>query len=87
MVDVKERERAIAETLYAAAYAPVRATPTLETLTRQGELLGVTDALVKRARGIHEWPVDEGTLARLITIVTSVIAVSIARIILDPFGL
>jgi hypothetical protein len=41
----------------------------------------------KRAEAIHEWPIDEGTVARVITIVTSVIAVIIARLILDPFGL
>ena len=36
---------------------------------------------------VHEWPIDEGTVARVITITTSVIAVIVARLILDPFGL
>jgi hypothetical protein len=36
---------------------------------------------------IHEWPIDEGTLARVITIATSVIAITIGRLILDPLGL
>jgi hypothetical protein len=45
------------------------------------------DSLQKRARAIHDRPIDEGTFARVITITTSVIAVTIARLILDPFGL
>jgi hypothetical protein len=44
-------------------------------------------ALEKRAQAIHEWPIDEGILARVITIATSVIAITIGRLILDPLGL
>jgi hypothetical protein len=40
-----------------------------------------------RAREIHEWPIDEGTVARVITIATSVVAITIGRLILGPFGL
>jgi hypothetical protein len=87
MVAVKASELAIARELYAEAYAPVRREPTLEMLERQRALLGAADALEKRARAIHEWPIDEGTLARVITIATSVVAVIVARLILDPFGL
>ena len=87
MVEVKASELAIARELYAQAYEPVRAAPRLEALERQRGLLAAADALEKRAHAIHEWPIDEGTLARVITITTSVIAMTVARLILDPFGL
>jgi hypothetical protein len=87
MVAVKATEVAIARELYAEAYDPVRTARTLEALERQARLLGAADALEKRAHAIHEWPIDEGTLARVITIATSVIAITIGRLILDPLGL
>ena len=87
MVEVKDGELASARRLYAAAYEPVRAEPTLAMLDEQRGLLGAADALEKRADAIHEWPIDEGTLARVLTITTSVIAMAIARLLLDPFGL
>jgi hypothetical protein len=87
MVEVKASELTIARDLYAKAYEPVRATPTLETLDKQHRLLAAADALEKRARAIHDWPINEGTFARVVTITTSVIGITIARLILDPFGL
>ena len=87
MVEVKAGELAVARELYAQAYEPVRTAPTLDALERQHGLLGAADALEKRAHSIHEWPIDEGTLARVITVTTSVIAMVVARLILDPFGL
>jgi hypothetical protein len=87
MVNVKAGELAIARDLYAKAYEPIRASPTLETLEQQHRLLAAADALEKRARAIHDWPIDEGTFARVITITTSVIGITIARLILDPLGL
>jgi hypothetical protein len=87
MAEVKGRELATARDLYSQAYEPVRASPTLETLERQAGLLGTAAALEKRASEIHEWPIDEGTWARVITIATSVTAITIARLILDPLGL
>lgn len=87
MVEVKDRELSAARALYAEAYEPVRAEPTVAALDRQHVVLGAADALEKRAQAIHEWPVDEGTLARVLTITTSVVAMTIARVILDPFGL
>jgi hypothetical protein len=56
-------------------------------LERQRNLLGAADALERRASGIRECPFDEGTLARVITITTSVIAMTIGRLILEPLGL
>ena len=87
MVAVKTSEVAVARELYAHAYEPVRLSPTLETLERQRSLLGAAEALEKRAQSIHEWPIDEGTLARVLTIATSVIAMAVARLLLDPLGL
>jgi hypothetical protein len=87
MVDAKASELAVARELYAQAYEPVRAAPSLDALEQQRGLLGAADALERRAQAIHEWPIDEGTVARVITIATSVIAMIVARMLLDPFGL
>ena len=87
MVAVKARELALARDLYAQAYAPVQANPTLATLEQQRNLLAAADALEKRAKAIHDWPIGEGTFASVLTIATSVVAVTIARLILDPLGL
>jgi hypothetical protein len=87
MVEVKAGELALARELYTEAYEPVRTARTLQALDQQRTLLGAADALEQRANAIHEWPIDEGTLAWVITITTSVIAVAIARLILSPLGL
>ena len=87
MVELKANELEIARGLYSEAYEPVRTARTLEVLERQRNLLGAADTLEKRARGIHEWPIDEGTFARVITIATSVTAIIVGRLILDPVGL
>ena len=50
MVEVKE-ELAVARELYAQAYAPVRESPTLETLEQQRRLLSAADALEVARRG------------------------------------
>jgi hypothetical protein len=86
MVEVKDEELALARALYAEAYQPVRAAGTLEALERQHTLLGAADALEKRARAIHDWPIAEGTWAWVIGIATSVVAIACARLILRPFG-
>lgn len=54
---------------------------------QQRHLLAAADTLEKRAKSIHDWPIDESTLARVLTIATSVAAITIGRLILDPFGL
>jgi hypothetical protein len=87
MVGVKAAELAVARELYAQAYEPVRRARTIEVLERQHSLLGAADLLEQRARGIHDWPIDEGTRTRVITIATSVTAITIGRLILDPLGL
>jgi hypothetical protein len=87
MVEAKREEIAVARDLYAQAYLPVPSTPKLEVLEEQRGLLGAADALEKRANAIHDWPIDEGTFARVLTVTTSVVAMTIARLILDPLGL
>ena len=87
MVEAKREELTFARALYAQAYAPVRERPSLQTLEQQRNLLGAAAALETRAKAIHDWPIDEGTFARVITIATSVVAITIGRVILDPFGL
>ena len=86
MVEAKAEELTLARELYTQAYGPVREKPTLETLEQQRNLLSAADALEKRAKAIHDWPIDEGTLARVLTIATSVVAITIGRLILDPLG-
>jgi hypothetical protein len=87
MVAVKKHELEVARGLYAEAYEPVRQNPSLESLERQQSLLGAADALEKRARAIHDWPIEEGTWAWVIGIATSVVAIACARLVLTPLGL
>ena len=82
MAEVKIDELTLARELYTEAYEPVRAVGTLGTLERQWDVLAAADALEKRAQAIHKWPVDRGTAAWVIGITASVIAVTIARLIL-----
>jgi len=87
MVAVKRAELERARVLYAQAYEPVHASPTLEVLEQQRNALSAADALEKRANSIHEWPFAERTPTLVVTIITSVTAMTIGRLILDPFGL
>lgn len=87
MVAVKRDELTRARELYAKAYDPVHVSPTLDVLEQQRNLLSAADALEKRASAIHEWPFTERTPTLVITVVTSVIAMTIGRLLLDPFGL
>jgi hypothetical protein len=86
IVDVKEEKLELARKLYGEAYEPLREAQTLEALERQHSLLSAADALEKRARAIHDWPVAEGTWAWVIGIATSAVAIAFARVILRPFG-
>lgn len=87
MVSAKQRELDRAHDLYMQAYQPVRDEPTLEVLQRQVGALSAAEALEKRAERIQEWPFDEATLARVVTIASSVAAIIIGRLILEPVGL
>lgn len=87
MVAVKQRELQRALALYQEAYDKVQEESTLEVLQRQAGLLTAAESLEKRAERIQEWPFDEATFARVVTIASSVAAVIIARLILAPAGL
>jgi hypothetical protein len=87
MVAVKQREVDLARDLYMQAYEKVRDQPTLEVLQGQVGMLNAAEALEKRAERIQEWPFDEATFARVITIASSAAATIIARMLLDPVGL
>jgi hypothetical protein len=87
MVAVKDEELAVARELYGEAYEPVRAARTLETLDQQRQLLSAADALEKRAEAIHEWPVDQRTWAWVIALATSVVAITVGRLIVGALGL
>jgi hypothetical protein len=87
MVAVKQLELERARDLYMQAYQQVRNEPTLAVLERQVGLLNAAEALEKRAERIQEWPFDEATFARVVTIASSVAAVIIARLLLEPVGL
>jgi hypothetical protein len=87
MVAVKQRELTLARDLYMQAYQTVRDQPTLEVLQGQVGLLNAAEALEKRAERIQEWPFDEATFARVVTIASSAGATIIARFLLDPIGL
>ena len=86
MAEVKVDELTLARELSAQAYEPVRAAGTLGALEQQRNVLAVADALEKRAQAIYEWPVDGRTVAWVNGITTSVIAVTIARLVLTPLG-
>ena len=86
MAEAKVDELTFARELYAEAYEPVRADGTLGALERQRDVLAAADALEKRARAIHEWPLDRGTFAWVAGLIAGVIAVTIARLILTPLG-
>ena len=87
MVAVKQRELTLARDLYMQAYEKVRDQPTLEVLQGQVGLLNAAEALEKRAERIQEWPFDDATFARVVTIASSAVATIIARFLLDPIGL
>ena len=87
MVAVKQRELNLARDLYMQAYQTVRDQPTLEVLQGQVGLLNAAEALEKRAERIQEWPFDDATFARVVTIASSAVATIIARFLLDPIGL
>lgn len=87
MVAVKQQELALALALYRQALDRVRTEPTLEVLQQQSGLLGAAENLEKRAERILEWPFDESTLARVLTIASSAAAGIIARLVLVPTGI
>jgi hypothetical protein len=87
MTVVKQRELDLARDLYMQAYETVRDQPTLQVLQGQVGLLNAAEALEKRAERIQEWPFDEATFARVVTIASSAVAAIVARLLLGSVGL
>jgi hypothetical protein len=87
MMAVKQRELERALDLYKQACQQVRDEPTLEVLQRQVGLLSARRGPGQAAERIQEWPFDEATFARVVTIASSVAAFIIGRLILNPVGL
>lgn len=86
MAAVKARAIVATRALYADAYAPLRATPTLETLSAQASVLGTAQALDERAHALPTWPIDEGTLRFLAVIVTGVVTSVVVRALFAAIG-
>jgi hypothetical protein len=87
MVEVKARELAIARELYAQAYEPVWRQPPLESLERQQGLMGAATTLETRAKAIDEWPIGEATFAWVVGLTTSILAMTLGRMVVTPLGL
>jgi hypothetical protein len=87
MAAAKHKEIAWARHLYAQAFEPVRKEGTLEALQDHSGPLGAAEALEKRAERIQEWPFDEATFARVVTISSTVVAAILARVLLAPFDI
>jgi hypothetical protein len=87
MADAKAGYVARMRALYAEAYAPLRAKPTVKTLEARISLLSAAEALSDRAERIQEWPVDERMTALVAIIVTGVVTSLIVRVLLVAAGL
>ncbi|HET6948248.1 MAG TPA: hypothetical protein VFJ45_10610 [bacterium] len=87
VVTAKAAYVAQARRLYAEAYASLGTPVSLHALTAQAASLNAAEALERRASTIQEWPLDEGLIARLAAIVTSLTAAILARFLLSRVGL
>jgi hypothetical protein len=87
MRTVKAAQAARAQALYALAYEPLRATPTLETLQRQAPLLSAAEALERRAETIRTWPLTNALFARVVLIASSVATAIVTRLVMKSLGL
>ncbi len=81
MSSAKAAYVAAARELFAQAYEPIRRDGTLEVLQAQAPLLGPAQALEERAERILEWPLDEGTTARVAIILTGIVTGLLLRFI------
>jgi hypothetical protein len=86
MTQAKRRQVARARALYAAAYEPLRSSPTLDVLQRQAPLLSAAEALERRADAIQTWPFTNALLARAVVIATSVLAGVLGRLAQRALG-
>jgi len=87
MVKAKKGYVDQARALYLAAYEPLRTDPSQETLEAQSRKLSAAESIEKRAESIHEWPIDDRTLARFAVVATGIITGVTLRVILTFAGL
>ena len=87
LVTAKAGHLARARALYCEAFQPLETRWSLEMLTAQAAQLSAAEAMERRAAAIQEWPFDEGVLARVAAVVTSAVAITLARLALSWFGL
>ena len=76
-----------ARALYVAAYRPLRDDPSMEVLEQQSRKISAAESIEKRAKSIHEWPVDDRTVARFAVVATGVATGLILRAVLAATGL
>ena len=86
MTEAKTRYIEEARRLYAAAYAPVRANPTVDALNEQSRALSAAQALEERAHKVLEWPISEGVTAVIAVIFVGVVTSLIVRVIFIAAG-
>ena len=87
MAAAKEAHVVQTRALFAEAYAPLRATPTVEALATQAPALSAAQSIVERAERILEWPVDEAMTASVAIIVIGVVTSLVGRLVLGAAGL
>jgi hypothetical protein len=87
MAIARKGEIAKAHELYAKAYEPLRATPSLELLGKQAPLLSAAEALEKRLEGIQTWPFSDAIFARIVVVASGVVTAIIVKLLLKPLGM
>jgi hypothetical protein len=86
MARAKDRHAAIARRLYAEAYAPVRAAPSLPAIEAQASALRAAQSLEERAHDLPTWPIAEGTVKFLAVVVTGVVTSLVVRGLFAALG-
>jgi hypothetical protein len=82
----KTRYVTMARAYVAAAYEPIRATGTLETLKDAAPALNAAQALADRAEKILEGPIDERMVTFMTVVVTGVVTSLAVRFVLQAAG-
>ncbi len=77
---------AMARSLVAAAYEPIRSGADLRTLEAHSSTLSAAQGLADRAERILEWPVDERMVAWIAVVVSGVVTTLVVRLVLEAIG-
>jgi hypothetical protein len=87
MLAVKREHMAWARGLYAAALAPVEASPTAATVERQSATLLAAGEIERRVKEIAEWPFDDWVLRAVVAILLGAMAGLVARAVATGIGI